>query len=30
MSYYIVDGVVVFTTEADQNTVREMAKDIHS
>lgn len=30
MSYYIVNGVVVYTTEADQNTVREMSKDIQS
>lgn len=30
MSYYVVDGVVILTTEADQNTVREMIKDTHS
>ena len=30
MSYYVIDGVVIFTTEADQDTVREMSKDVHS
>ena len=30
MSYYIINGVVVPVTEADQDTAREMIKDTQS